>query len=201
MSENATPPHDPLSESGIGAAPASSPTAAPVPGEPAPISATPPALALPSALPAEAHAMLELVGRGLAPDADEATRRAARDLWARFAQVITAPGAGPPAGSAMPIVPAAHVTSTMAGVLGVPTAPMMPAAAAMPAAPVLPVAPMPTTPIAIAAQALRQMPPDQLLELLLQRLRSALPTGATVPIPKAIQFPLVPVPPPTTGSR
>jgi hypothetical protein len=43
---------------------------------------------------------------------------------------------------------------------------------------------------------LRQLPPDQLLDLALQRLRGALPAGATVPTPKGIQFQLVPVTPP-----
>jgi len=52
----------------------------------------------------------------------------------------------------------------------------------------------------MAARMLRQLPPDQLLDLALQRLRAALPAGATVPTPKAIQFQLVPITPPP-GSR
>jgi hypothetical protein len=47
---------------------------------------------------------------------------------------------------------------------------------------------------------LRQLPPDQLLDLALQRLRAALPAGATVPPSKGIQFQLVPVTSPP-GSR
>ncbi|HXG96809.1 MAG TPA: hypothetical protein VNJ06_06820, partial [Gemmatimonadales bacterium] len=76
----------------------------------------------------------------------------------------------------------------------------MPAAPMMPAAPAMPTPAMPATPIAMAARALRQMPPDQLLDLLLQRLRGALPSGVTVPTPKGIQFQLVPVSSPA-GSK
>jgi hypothetical protein len=122
-------------------------------------------------LPAEAHAMLELIGRGLAPDADDAMRDAARDLWARFAHTFA---------TAAPVTPAAP---------GIPTAPAMPVAA------VMPMVPLPSSPIAMAARTLRQLPPEQLLDLALQRLRAALPAGATVPTPKGIQFQLVPVTP------
>jgi hypothetical protein len=53
----------------------------------------------------------------------------------------------------------------------------------------------------MAARALRQLPPDQLLELVLQRLRAALPASTTVPMPKGIQFQLVPIPLMSTGNR
>jgi hypothetical protein len=122
----------------------------------------------PPALPPETQALLELIGRGLAPDADDSTRDAARDLWAQFAHTIA---------TAAPVTP---------------TAPVMPAAPVMSAA-VMPTLPLPTSPIAMAARTLRQLPPDQLLDLALQRLRAALPPGATVPAPKGIQFQLVPV--------
>jgi hypothetical protein len=55
---------------------------------------------------------------------------------------------------------------------------------------------MPTSPLAQMIGALRKMPADQLLDLAIQRLRAALPKGATVTEPKGIQFQLVPVPPP-----
>jgi hypothetical protein len=187
MPENVTPPHEPLIESTSGTAPALVPDAAPIVSEPEhgianpAVLALPPASspALPPALPPEAHAMLELVARGLAPDADESTRRAARELWARFADVMTAPA---------PVTPA------------MPAAPLMPIPPAMPTVPAMPTSPVPTSPIAMAARALRQMPPDQLLDLALQRLRAALPPDATVPTPRGIQFQLVPVMPPP-GSR
>jgi hypothetical protein len=78
--------------------------------------------------------------------------------------------------------------------------PLMPATPAMSLAtmalmPANPAMPVPASPIAAAARALRQLPPEQLLELALQRLRAALPAGATVQTPKGIQFPLVPVAP------
>jgi hypothetical protein len=136
------------------------------------------ALALPPPpVPPETHAMIELIGRGLDSEADEPTRAAARELWARFAQVIA--GAAPAPGMPVPTMPI----------------PAMP----IPGMPVpgMPTPPMPTSPIAMAARALRQLPPDQLLDLVLQRLRAALPAGASVPTPKAIQFQLVPVTPPS----
>lgn len=136
------------------------------------------ALALPPPVPPETHAMIELIGRGLDSEADEPARAAARELWARFAQVMAA-GAAPAPGMPAPTMP-------------IPTMPVP----AMPAPP-MPAPPMPTSPIAMAARALRQLPPDQLLDLVLQRLRAALPAGVSVPTPKAIQFQLVPVTPPS----
>jgi hypothetical protein len=155
-------------------------------GDPPPATQIPPAfdateipataLALPLALPPELHALLELIGQALVAEADPATRAAARDLWARFAQTIAA--AAPLPG---------HVTS--------PVGPAMPAMSATPAIPAVPM-----SPIAMATRALRQLPPEQLLDLALQRLRAALPAGATVSTPKGIQFQLVPVTPPP-GNR
>jgi hypothetical protein len=138
-------------------------------------------LALPVALPPEVHALLEFIGEGLAPNADPATRAAARELWTRFAQMIAA--AAP-----MPVTAVAAVTPAT------PTLPVTPTPPVLPAMPVLSAIPaVPISPVAMATRALRQLPPDQLLELALQRLRAALPAGATVPMPKGIQFQLVPV--------
>jgi hypothetical protein len=119
----------------------------------------------------DAQALLDAIARGLAPDADDATRAMTGEICARLAQIA---GAQPAA------VPAA-----------VPTlAP--PAASSHGFAPFTSVPP-PASPIAAAARALRQLPPEQLLDLLLQRLRAALPAGAAVQAPSGIQFPLVPV--------
>jgi hypothetical protein len=209
MSENVTQSPDPPIEIASCAAPALPPSTAPAAAEPEQGIASAPVSALPAAsspaLPPEAYAMLELVGRGLAPEADETTRGAARDLWARFAHLMTATAPMMPTAPAMPVAPMVPAALAMPAVPAMPIAPMMPTAPAMPVAPMMPTAPVPgmpapTTPIAMAAHALRQMPPDQLTELLLQRLRGALPPGVTVPTPKGIQFQLVPVPPPT-GSR
>ena len=152
-------------------------------------------LAFAPALPPDTHALLDLIGHGLAPEADDTTRDAARELWARFAQMIAA------AAPMMPAAPAPSAPMPAAPVMLAAPAPAVPAPAApvMSAAPVMPAIPLPTSPIAMAARTLRQLSPDQLLELLLQRLRTALPAGATVPTPKGIQFQLVPVTPP--GSR
>jgi hypothetical protein len=145
------------------------------PSEPG--AASTPIAAPPAGAPAEAQVLLELVARGLAPDADDTTRAAARDLWTRFAQTVAPMMSGT---SAMPNPPAAPAAPTM------PSIPAMPAASAMPG-------PSPLhSPIAMAARALRQLPPDQLLDLLLQRLRAALPADAAIPSPGGIQFRLLP---------
>jgi hypothetical protein len=146
------------------------------------------ALALPPPpVPPETHAMIELIGRGLDSEADEPTRAAARELWARFAQVIA--GAAPAPGMPVPTMPIPAMPIPAMPIPGMPVPPMP--------TPPMPTPPMPTSPIAMAARALRQLPPDQLLDLVLQRLRAALPAGASVPTPKAIQFQLVPVTPPS----
>jgi len=146
-------------------------------------------LALPPALPPETHALVELIGRGLAPEADESTRTAARELWSRFSQLIAVAAHSMPAAPVMSPVPMPLPASVA------PPAPVMPLAPAIPPVPTMPTVPLPTSPLAMAARALRQLPPDQLLDLVLQRLRAALPAGATVPTPNGIQFQLVPVPP------
>lgn len=152
-----------------------------------------PMLAAPGALPADPHALVELIGRSLAPDADAATRAVACELWSRCAQVITATAtAGAYSAAVAPVAPSVPPAALVLCAPGV----VVPAAPALPMPPLAP----PTTPIAMAAQALRQMSPDQLLELALQRLRAALPPGATVATPRGIQFPLVPVPP-AAGDR
>jgi hypothetical protein len=127
-------------------------------------------LAVPLGAAEETHAMLAVIGRGFAVDADDAARSDARELWARLAPAIAS------AAAATSPVPAMHP--------GVSTAALMPMGSATP------------SPITAAARALRQLPPEQLLDLLLQRRRASLPAGATVAAAKGIQFQLVPVAPP-----
>ena len=186
MSESVTLPPSPT-ESPSGAAPAPTSIAAPSASAAEHSIASAPVMALPLALPPETHALVELICRGLAPEADESTRTAARDLWSRFAQSI--------ATAAQPM-PAAPVTSPAPMPL---PASVMPLAPATPPLTTMPTVLLPASPVAMAARALRQLPPDQLLDLALQRLRAVLPAGTTVPTPKGIQFQLVPVPPP--GAR
>lgn len=147
--------------------------------EPAPAAPLPPAA---NGSP-ELHALLELIGRGLALDADDGMRAQARELWTRCAAELLG---------------ATHVGQA------VPAAPV-PAAIAMPLAPPLLHAPAqapPMAPITAAVQTLKQMTPDQLLDTLLQRLRAALPTGAQLPPPpRGIQFHLVPAQPPGGGVK
>ena len=49
-------------------------------------------------------------------------------------------------------------------------------------------------PIANIVSALRGVPPDQLLDLAITRLRAALPPGTDVPTVKPMKFHLIPVP-------
>jgi hypothetical protein len=183
MSETVAPPQIPIIDSASGAAPGAAPLLAPV-GEPPQVAANAPVLALPPGLAPETHAVLELIARGLSPEAEDATRTTARDLWARFAQTIATAAPAPQVPPAPPIPPAA---------------PVPPVVPAIPEMPMPPMPPMPTSSIAMGARALRQLPPDQLLDLLLTRLRAVLPQGATVPTPKGIQFQLIPVTPPPSA--
>jgi len=165
MSETVTPPHD---ASPGDVSPDAASDVAPVPSQPAelvanadhgPASAPPPALAV----PADMHAAIELIGRGLAPAADESARAIARELFGRFA-------------SAEPSLPSGA---------------MVPAGA--PATSPVPANPAPSAAMMPGPRA--QLSPDQLLDLLLARLRASLPAGATVANPRGIQFQLIPVPP------
>ena len=163
------PSDDPLThDSGDPIAPGDT-TATAAPAAVAPPST--PVLALPATLPADPLALLETIRRGLDPTADDAARAAARELWARLAPALAS------------VTPR---TATAPDPAAMPQAFPIPSLAGMP----------PVSPIAMAAHALRQMTPDQLLDLVLQRVRAALPTGATVAAPRGIQFQLVPVSPP-----
>ena len=180
-----TPPED-LPQLGARASDAAIPVAMASTVTNAPPIAMAPVPVLPP-LPPEMAAFLEVVSRGLAPDCDDATRAMARELWTRCAQAIAASAANAPPASRPELAPGAAVA-------------LAPASAAPAVVPVMPVPAVPASPIALAAQQLRGMPADQLLDLALQRLRAALPPGAAPSTPKGIQFQLVPVSPPP-GSR
>ena len=124
------------------------------------------------------HALLALIERGLAPNADEATRAAARELWSRLAVVLA---------NSVPSPTRAPVEFDP-----VHSAPI-PSSAVPTAFPTMPPVPGPTAPIAAAVRSLRQLPADQLLALLIGRLQASLPPGTTVAPPRGIQFPLVPI--------
>lgn len=55
-------------------------------------------------------------------------------------------------------------------------------------------APIPATPVAAIVGALRGMPPDQLLDLAIAKLRAALPADAQVVPVKPVAIPIVPIP-------
>jgi hypothetical protein len=67
---------------------------------------------------------------------------------------------------------------------------------AKPGEPFAPTVPTTTTPVQTAVALLRGMPPDQLLDLAISRLRAALPAGDPVPVPspQSLRLQLVPVP-------
>src|ERR1700689_3583592 len=52
----------------------------------------------------------------------------------------------------------------------------------------------PPSPIAAVVSSLRGVPPDQLLDLAIARLRAALPTGTEVPRVEPLKFHLIPLP-------
>jgi hypothetical protein len=173
-------PDDDDAERTLAASMAAADPDAPSVSTPVPIA---PAFTLPATSPPVPPAeAIELIARGLAPGADESTLSAARELWTRVAHLLVPTPATPVLPPPMPVLPP------------LPTNPIAP----------LPVAPgglapkLPPTPIATVMRALQQTPPDQLLELLLGRLRAALPSGATAPAPAGIQFQLIPMssPPP-----
>lgn len=140
--------------------------------------------------------ILSTIERGLDPNAEDTARLAARDLWSRLSVVLS---------------------STMAATAVVPTPPgvAVPSAAVASGAQhqvsAQPVIQLPTTgggsasttPIGDLVRTLRQVPPDQLLDLVIGRLRAALPAGVTAAQPRGIQFQLVPVTPSAmpSGSR
>jgi hypothetical protein len=131
--------------------------------------------------PTDMHALLALITSALAADADDATRASARDVWAQLAGPLANAVSAPPVA---PVAPSPIAPSPIA-----------------PSMPMLPLVPPPSSPIVVAARALRGLPPEQLLDIVLQRLRGALPAGTTVAAPKGIQFQLVPVTRPSSGSR
>ena len=118
----------------------------------------------------ETEAVIEMIRRGLAPNADEAAQAMARQICARIAQVPPPP----PPPVAAPLHPGFGPGPSLSQI--------------------------PESPLTAATRALSQLPPEQLLDMVLQRLRAALPAGAAVATPKGIQFSLVPVVPPS-GSR
>lgn len=128
---------------------------------------------VPCAVSAETEALLEILRRGLVPSADASSQAIARDVCARILLVLSPPSPT----AAAPFVPLVPVSAPNAGFVPV-------------------AAPTPTSPLAAMVGTLRNLPPEQLLDMAIQRLRAALPAGSTVAEPKGIQFQLVPVTPP-----
>jgi hypothetical protein len=163
---------DNLPESAATIEPPTTPAAATTAIEPA---VTSPAPSLHASSAPEMEAVLEIIRRGLAPDADAAARANALEVCGRIVQAFGPPVAAPP----VAVTPVPSIASIPA------TSPpfTMPQGFA-PAAP--------ASPLAAAVGMLRNLPPEQLFDLAIQRLRAALPQGATIAEPKGIQFQLVP---------
>jgi hypothetical protein len=66
---------------------------------------------------------------------------------------------------------------------------------ATPGQPIVASAPINSTQIASMVGALRGVPPDQLLDLAIAKLRSVLPEGADVPKVTPLKFHIIPIPP------
>ena len=150
----------------VGAIDPAMPPAAMPPAAP-PMGTSPPAAESPANLPTlppgtpvtpETEALLEILRRGLAANADPAARAMAHEVSGRVLYKL-APAVVPAPGPLPALAPGPVGASPLAAIVG----------------------------------SLRTLPPDQLLSLALQRLRAALPAGATVAEPKGIQFSLVPV--------
>ena len=154
--------------------------------------------------------LMEAIRAAVRDDAEPIARRAGLEACRKIVEVLAAATdseSAPPA-SAMP-------TNTAPGVPSAPTTvPNEPAAApsaptgtpsAPAAAPIAPaVAPAaPTTQasapridpaeVATLVASLGKLPPEQLLDLAIARLRAALPAGANVPAPAPLRFQLVPL--------
>jgi hypothetical protein len=66
---------------------------------------------------------------------------------------------------------------------------------ASPGMPIAEATTTPSSPVATVVAALRGVPPDQLLDLAIAKLRAALPAGTDVPQVKPLKFNIVPVRP------
>jgi hypothetical protein len=59
----------------------------------------------------------------------------------------------------------------------------------------------PASPIAMAVSALKNVPPDQLLDLAIAKLRTMLPEGVTPPTVDPVKFHVIHLPMPAKGAR
>jgi hypothetical protein len=59
----------------------------------------------------------------------------------------------------------------------------------------------PASPVAMAVSALKSVPPDQLLDLAIAKLRTMLPEGTTAPTVEPVKFHVIHLPLPAKGAR
>jgi hypothetical protein len=131
--------------------------------------------------------LIEAVRLSMRDGADPAARRAGLVACREILAALEGATAGFSAPS--PPLPATTEAAPGASVPASAPAPMpgTPASSASP--------PPPLDPAAIASvfASLGKLPPEQLLDLAIARLRAALPAGATVPAPSPIRFQLIPL--------
>lgn len=131
-------------------------------------------------------------GQPLYPDGAHASPAAHRDT-------PHAPPAKPPRMHAAPLDHAMHDTTPPCDTTpptAMPSMPAMPTMPAMPAMPAMPVDQLAGLNPATLAAALRQLTPDQILDLAISRLRAALPAAdaAATPNIQPLRFHLIPLP-------
>ena len=118
--------------------------------------------------------LVEAVRLALRDDADSVARCAGlvacREILSTLEASTAAPKAEPAPGAPPPSSPAPE------------------SVAAQP-----PVPPIDTAAIATLVASLGKLPPEQLLDLAISRLRAALPQGTSVPAPSPLRFQLVPL--------
>lgn len=90
------------------------------------------------------------------------------------------------------LVPEATIEARAAGANACRT--ILAALEADPGAPMATAGGAPQSPVAAIVGALRGVPPDQLLDLAIAKLRAAMPAGAEVPTATPLKFHIVPVP-------
>jgi hypothetical protein len=134
--------------------------------------------------------LIEAIRAALRDDADHAARDAGLVACRKILATLEAAtdDEAPPAGAAAPSSSSVPGTETA-------PAPAMPPPATepTPGPPPAPALPIDPATVATLFASLGKLPPEQLLDLAIARLRAALPPGVSVPAPAPLRFQLVPL--------
>lgn len=137
--------------------------------------------------------LIEAIRAALQEDSEPIARQAGLVACRKILAVLEAATAGEPAAPASPAAmnaqpEAPSVTATTSAPAAVPSAPAVaPTAAQSPAPRIDPAM------VATLVASLGKLPPEQLLDLAITRLRAALPPGTTVPAQAPLRFQLIPL--------